>query len=153
MSILKCLKRSGGNRKGRMMAREHKYRAWLKQEKKMYEVSVIHFGVQYGMAPSDSANIVLLCDKSQYYREGEEVELLEYIGRKDRKGDEIYSGDIIYRPSINVPMLVRWNEREARFDLTREPENLQSSMLWYTQDCEKDYEILGNVYEHPHLLK
>jgi hypothetical protein len=50
-------------------------------------------------------------------------------------------------------MLVRWNERDARFDLTREPENLKSSMLWYTQDCEKDYEIIGNIHEHPELLK
>jgi hypothetical protein len=77
------------------MSRVAKYKAWHKQERKMYEVSVIHFGVQYGMAPSDSANLVLLCDKSEYYREGEEVELLECTPVTDSKGKEIYEADFV----------------------------------------------------------
>lgn len=51
-------------------------------------------------------------------------------------------------------MIVRWNEINAGFDLAM-PKNLNNFdavTLFYTQ-FSKDYEILGNIYENPELLK
>jgi len=144
--------------------REHKYQAWHKVEQKMYEVSVIHFGVQYGISPSDSANLVLLCDKSQYYREGQEVDLIEYTGLKDKTGKDIYEGDIVLHHAHNLKCIVKWCDGKK--------ELLGSQVGWmydngyyiiefeattkYPSEPKEDYAdvtVLGNIYEHPDLLK
>lgn len=127
----------------------------------MYEVSVIHFGVQYGMAPSDSANLVLLCDKSKYYREGEEVELMQYTGLNDSKGQEIYEGDIIKaglsKRGIVGPFVGRvyWCESEFQWWITDDKNN---PVIGIDYDLSflssyQDFEVIGNIYEHHELLK
>jgi len=132
--------------------REHKYRAWLKQEQKMYEVNVIYFGVQYGMAPSDRVNLVDLRDKSEYYREGEEVDLLQYTGLKDCKGQEIYEGDIVRRGYFTkendiTKEIERWAVGSDISDWQKLSEGVRSNPGVLA------VEVTGNIYEHPELLK
>ena len=131
--------------------REHKYRAWHKQERKMYEVSVIHFGVQYGMAPSDSANLVLLCDKSQYYHEGQEVDLIEYTGLKDVAGKEIYECDILGIENASAKV-VYW-ELPPEFGLDFSHNEDEWCEDWNLCDDHARMEIIGNIYENPELLE
>lgn len=78
--------------------------------------------------------------------------LMQCTGLKDKTGKDIYEGDIIHRPGVNIPMLVRWNEKSAGFDLAmRDPADFDRVTLFYTQFAQ-EYEILGNIYEHPDLL-
>jgi len=148
--------------------RAHKYRACLKREQKMYEVNVIYFGVQYGVAPSDRVNLVDLCDKSEYYREGEHVELLEFIGLKDCKGKDIYEGDIVQttydfkkeqsKAQVVIEHLtcgIRWLDPQdpsdfgfkPLYDPSNDPDD--TGGLWWDLT---QFEIIGNIYQNKDLL-
>jgi uncharacterized phage protein (TIGR01671 family) len=127
------------------MTRELKFQVWHKQEQKMYIPNYLHFspeGRLFGVLVKEGELLSI-----------DDFELREYTGLKDCKGQEIYESDIICRPSIGLPMLVRWNKQNACFDLTRKPsDDFNTSMVWYTQLCQDEYEVIGNVYEHPHIL-
>ena len=135
------------------MNREIKFRAWDKQQKKMREVNALYLDVQMGMAPGDRAILVDLHEMSRAYHVGRDVELMQFTGLVDRHGKEVYEGDIIQRPDVGVPMAVRWNAEMAEFDLTREPDNLKASVIWYPGIMHTDYEIIGNIWENGDLLK
>lgn len=129
--------------------REHKYRAWHKQEQKMYEVSSIYFGVQYGMGHSDRSNLVDLRDKSKSYREGEYIELMEYTGLKDKHGKEGYKDDLVKMFDRSLFQIV-WNDHYARFQL--ELVKGEEIKKVYDMGMLQMGEIIGNIYEQPELL-
>jgi uncharacterized phage protein (TIGR01671 family) len=124
-----------------------KFRAWHKQEKKMYEVTVIRFGVQHGMARGDLVDYVELDSKSRCYVVGDEIDLLQFIGLADRNEKEIYDGDIL-DAGVGMPYQVIWDN--DRFAWMGKPEN----GLCYLREMNMSlYEIVGNIYENKDLLK
>lgn len=66
------------------MSREIKYQAWDKEEKRMSKVLLI-----------DWINECVDLDEGVIERDFNQVELLEYIGRKDEDEREIYEEDIV----------------------------------------------------------
>lgn len=126
--------------------REIKFRAWHKQEKKMYEVSIIRFGVQCGMARGDLVDYVELDGKSGLYIVGDEIDLFQFIGRKDKNGKDIYGSDIL-DAGVAMPYQVIWDE--DRLAWMGKPEN---GMCFLKEMNMSLYEIIGNIYEHPQLI-
>lgn len=117
--------------------REIKFRCWNKEHKKMYEqqdpyvIQAVIFGNDYNGV----------------------VEVMQYIGLKDKNGKEIYEGDI----------LKLFND-EIGSDI---PCNFIGEVEYYESgffvDNHKDYGcpvfqeiaewlIIGNIYENPELL-
>jgi uncharacterized phage protein (TIGR01671 family) len=147
--------------------REIKFRAWDLQKVRMVPVSVIEFD-----GAGDICNIDFLDEivntprgaqtRFQHRENSEDLMLMQYTGLKDKNGMEIYEGDIVYATAPTIlPEWVEddgnyeivWREDEACFgvlesrDERGEPECWKCPVEWW-----KTFEIVGNIYEHPHLL-
>lgn len=84
----------------------------------------------------------------KWLEEGQPIEVLEYTGLKDKNGTEIYEGDFI--KDGERTLLVRWRQDLTSFAL--------SSKDWaydhyFGEAIDPGHcEVIGNIYEHPHLL-
>lgn len=82
-----------------------------------------------------------------------EYDLMQYTGLKDKNGKEIYEGDIINAAffdgisenpvTIDLKIVVTWIKEGAGFNIP-----YTKTDNWHYQ-----YEIIGNIYENPGLLK
>lgn len=125
-----------------------KFRVWHKKMQRMYEVLTLNFKQQMLSSPCRDG-----CETGIDGFSFDEMELVQFTGLVDKHGKEIYEGDIIQRSTIKVPLLVRWNQKEAKFDVAKDPDNFNATVIWYTQLIEEEYEIIGNIYENPELMR
>lgn len=115
--------------------RDIRFRAWIKEEKRMVDVDMRYAA-------------------GFFYDNKEDYEIMQYTGLKDCKGKEIYEGDILKfkrcKDSSN-------NYKEYVGEVTWSgcgflPMNDDHGGVLYTI-WDRDYEIIGNQYENPELLK
>lgn len=127
------------------MSREIKFRAWLKEDKKMVNVETMDFtdkSIQY-LKRSEIINAYILRRESF-----DDVELMQYTGLKDKNGKEIYEGDIVVLNNIeNDNMcIVRYEHSSYRLEgwsLREDLSNVEDRFL----------EVVGNIYENKNLLE
>lgn len=125
--------------------REIKYRAWDRKELKMFEVKALEF--VDGCDP--------IAKGAGHYTPN--VDLMQYIGLKDKNRKEIYEGDIvqdgedgnIYNGRIGVVEFARENSK-----------GMPINGYWYRVSpdeagtiYQKRIKVIGNIYENPELLK
>ena len=136
-----------------MEQREIKFRAWHKDLGKMLHAYVISWATHAGKE--------YLSECRGYYPENnqvifsfDDVELMQYTGLKDKNRVEIYEGDILKvfeEDGSETIASVKWGDHYPAFTLEPEIEDLEYNSLQHAalvQSCE----IIGNIYEHPHLL-
>lgn len=127
--------------------REIKFRAWLKEERKMVNVETLFIGINrlcFGNSKT----------KDLFFRDFEEVELMQYTGLKDKNSKEIYEGDIVL---IKLDETSTWYKTVVGFkkgafiaDLIDKEDYVYIFHHGFTGD---DFEIIGNVYENKNLLE
>ena len=133
------------------MSREIKFRAWLKEEKKILNVETIDFSeksIQY-LEKNEIIDAYLLRTKFL-----EDVEIMQYTGLKDKNGKEIYEGDILkykfpYDRRLKHVSLVKFIETEASFGLK---DIYGNEIPLYRITANNYFEVVGNIYENPELL-
>jgi uncharacterized phage protein (TIGR01671 family) len=134
--------------------REIKYNAWIKESKKMIDVSFINIPAR-----------TILESKGSYKHEGhcfEDVELLQYIGLNDKDGKEIYEGDIV-KDDFGRIMVVFFNEEKAKFQfklIRVEGEHSHWANNFVVADMTDWFErnhnhtqVIGNIYQNKNILE
>lgn len=128
--------------------REIKFRAWLKEEKKMVNVETIDFtdkSIQY-LEKNEFINAYLL--RRMIF---DDIELMQYTGLKDKNGKEIYEGDILFFRDENMKYVVVW--QDAAFIIKSIEIRKYSEKMCWLDDTEICCEIVGNIYENKKLLE
>ena len=128
------------------MTREIKFRVWNGMQM-VEDVTVGKFGNFYvnpgpkgdGLDPNDSASLTRFTTKYP-----ETCPVMQFTGLKDSKGKEIYEEDILYIAGVGNCRVVFSNACWAY-------ENEED--LGFFNECEEDLILIGNMYEHPELLK
>lgn len=115
--------------------REIKFRAWDKKDKKM-----IPWEGMYGLERAEGGVAVHLAIADQCYLMPDDIVLMEYTGVKDRRGQEIYAGDIVETTRGRGQVF----NRLGCWFVEHQKE------LGYIQE---DITVVGNIYENPSLLK
>ena len=131
--------------------REIKFRAWLKEEKKMVNIETMDFtekSIQY-LEKSEIVNAYLL------RRVGfDDIELMQYIGLKDKNDKEIYEGDIVLvKPggtSTWYKTIVKFKEGAFIASLIDGEDYIYIFNRGFDSN---DFEIIGNVYKNKNLLE
>ena len=130
--------------------REIKFRAWDYEENTMfYDVQEIY----------DSC-LVRNSDKYNSYKTGgfytcfgeliidEDIELMQYIGVKDKNGKEIYEGDILKDEKGTIYEIV-WGNDLLWLAKTKE----MHRNCYCPKGVSKRAEVIGNIYKNPELLE
>lgn len=157
--------------------REIKYRAWLKEEKRMVNVEDISLDYQQiSYKPFKEEDLEFQehlktimpgkfqgCLSSSLFKE---IELMQYTGLKDTNGKEIYEGDIV---KINTELfddligIIKFGTKEYKnnsnhsytygfyIDILNEPySHFRGDMIWYLRN---KVEVIGNIYENEDLIR
>ena len=150
-----------------------KFKAWHKAEKKMCEVSLINFdkgafliGVEKAKDTySNDGKTIIHAPENGRFCEWDEIELIQFTGLLDKNGVEIYEGDV-----LNCKTTFENNMADRRFQAATQREvsfkdgcfiddvtdiNLFDSIMniTYNPSGWTDFEVIGNIYENPELLK
>lgn len=150
--------------------REIKYRAWDNEKRFMFVPTQIELSQGENFSRWEEWKPMAWRDKLPEEGSGgigrfigTECEIMQYTGLKDRNGKEIYEGDILryldsydcstesgydFEEFMNAGRVVFDNEK-ARFDITNKNDIGYYDWIESISDCE----VIGNIYEHPHLLE
>ncbi len=134
--------------------REIKFRTWEKKNKKwiMDDCPIVLYG--------DGSGHILIEVDHVHGNETiflEDVELMQFIGLKDKNGKEIYEGDIV---NYNSKYIKSSNKEEFNRMLVvflnggyyLESKN-KAHFHFGIVSKEGDLEVIGNIYENPELLE
>jgi len=121
--------------------REIKFRAWHKNKKIMM--------TKAGSLEFFNDKFIGIGGFSEYgYHKAKDIILMQFTGLLDKKGKEIYEGDIINYAILN-------NMGEIIYNENGEPRvKLKASHIWFSQrEANEQVEIIGNIFQSKHLLK
>lgn len=123
-----------------------KFRAWHWNKKRMFLVKEIDTEKReisgfWAQDMNDNTGIVSF----------DSCHIMQFTGLIDIKGREIYEGDIVDDTHGRIgiqqsTLVVKWNEKEARFDLY-DPRDRPIPWKPHLQ------EVIGNIYDNSSLLR
>jgi len=115
---------------------EFKFRAWDKEDHKLYHFEL--FGSDDNCIKTEEEGWVVL---------GDDREITQCTGLKDKNGKEIYDGDIIKVKHYGI-YPVKWIEKTTGFFPFTAP--ALGGCEWESWPA-NDVEVIGNKYEDPKL--
>ena len=141
--------------------REIKFRAWDKEEKKMFRVDRIDFGIfeiDSNVAIGPYPRVFLYNNKDDecyWINDARDFELMQYTGLKDKSGKEIFFQDLgkdrrgnIWRVD-EIPRTAGWGM--TCISDTGAHDECYPQLLSYGWIVMHGFEIIGNAYENPEL--
>ena len=128
------------------MKREIKFRAWDKEEKKMFQ----------SMTALNLDDGVHSCTFISNYGDEitvdmERLELMQFTGLHDRNGREVWEGDIVDRDGLINEII--WNDDWAAFCRRIVFHSRHQSVFSFTCDDSVISRVIGNIWENGNLLE
>lgn len=123
-----------------------KFRAWLKEEKRMTDAHEMTFM---------DGEVYLISDITGFYAY-EEFKLMQSTGLKDKNGNEIFESDIVkYKSGCNTyTEEVAYDKNFAGFGVRDANADIIFTFWELAEDIDLiSLEVVGNKYENPELLK
>lgn len=153
--------------------REIKFRAWDKKRKKMWYPEDMQHG---DMVDPNNCGDLMYCDIEQlaigadgtiYILDecgnyeypgniGEEYELMQFTGLKDKNEKEIYEGDIILYQigsEYECKAVVKWENGGFTFVWYGKTKGSYLPEFWYYPTDGMITEVIGNKFQNPELLE
>jgi uncharacterized phage protein (TIGR01671 family) len=121
--------------------REIKFRAYVNNPihgKGVFPVKSIHF--------NPFVCEVIIGDETVTFFDFDNIVLLEYTGLRDKNKKEIYEGDIVKYSDWEHKEIIYGIEGFAGF-------GLKGTLAFLMDYDAENMEVIGNIYEHPHLLE
>lgn len=127
------------------MSQIFKFRAWDKDLKRFRRIIQLIFlaGELKQILVGDGNQIPIKLNLSEF-------ELMQFTGLLDKNGVEIYEGDILVCREMHDSNLDYWQNNEA---VPFEVSWCETGWVIPSRDELLNFEIIGNIYEHPHLLE
>ncbi len=120
-----------------------KFRAWDKWRDRMSVVDRIYI---------DTKGVRLYDDFGEYWRDFNDIELMQSTGLKDKNGKEIFEKDILDYNGRKV--IVKWHGSYASFIYEFVDELQNRTTEWKPLYLSYyHFEIIGNSLENPELLE
>lgn len=119
-----------------------KFRAWDKEDKRMKEVFNIDFH-------RFTAIVGFRLSEPKSFLSDDPLIIMQHTGLKDKHGVEIFEGDVVktkYGEHGRHIGVVKYGG--AKFYSN----GVKQYLSWY-EDLNGVFEIIGNQFEHPHLLE
>ena len=121
------------------------FRAWDKKLKELTNYSISDIFIEFYNKDTDSWEID---------REGERFTLCQYTGLKDKNNREIYEGDVIKAISFARWIgVVEYSDENQAFIFNDLDKKYRGYSTAFMNQFDDGFEILGNIYENPELLK
>ena len=128
--------------------REIKFRAWDKELKEW---------TNYSISNIDGTPIDFYNKETGFWesdRGGERFVLSQYTGLKDNEDREIYEGDIVKAISFARWIgAVKYSDENQAFIFDDLDKKYRGKSTVFMNQFDDGFEILGNIYENPKLLK
>ena len=131
--------------------RELKFRAWDKRTKELIQIQGFKYvgekHIQLFYFDTDGCSTTCTCEK-------EFIVLIQYTGLKDKNGTEIFEGDILHAEGY-------WDIR-IEFEIGSFTCRSLDKVQYVNRivdvpigkfDLLSKFEVIGNIYENPELLK
>lgn len=131
--------------------REHRYRAFYKNNQKMYQVLTLDIIDKKALiewhGKTDN-------DYLRGYAPLDDIVLMQYTGLKDNNGKEIYEGDIVKPVSFASWIgIVKYSSENAAYILDDHNNEFIKGENVYLSQFNEGLEVVGNIYENPELLE
>ena len=126
--------------------REIKFRAWVKDEKAIFEVVLINYVTKKVTYLLERVGHLLSIRDEKFNN----IILMQYTGLKDMRGKEIYEGDILFESFGERYYKVVFKNGSFRAEFEGDFEEYSFDLIdVVAQGCE----VVGNIYENSELIK